>query len=360
MKKLILILLCALLVPGMVTAAGAQEEPVDEPFKAAFIYIGSPVDYGWTYEHDVARQAVEEEFGDEVETAFMENVSEGDVARVLNQFAQQGYQIVFGNSFGYMDFMAEAAEEFPNVYFEHCSGYREGPNKANYFGRIYQARYLSGLVAGAMTETNRIGYVAAHPIPEVIRGINSFTLGVREANPDAEVQVVWTNTWFDPAIEREAAESLLDAGADVIAQHQDTTEPQRAAQDRGMYSIGYHSDMRSFVGDSVLSSAVWDFSSYYIDRVKAAMEGTWESGSYWGSLADGIVGLADFSPLVSDDVIAMVESEKERIVSGEWDVFHGPVYNQDGEEVLAAGEEMSDGDMLGMSYFVEGVVGRIE
>ena len=363
MKKGITVLLILMVLASGIIMAAGQREAVpaeDEPFKAAFIYVGSPVDYGWTFEHDTARKAVEAEFGDAVETAFVENVTVGDVSRILNQFAQQGYQIIFGNSFGYMDYMAEAAEEYPNIYFEHCSGYQLGPNKANYFGRIYQARYLSGISAGAMTNTNQIGYVAAFPIPEVIRGINAFTLGAQKVNPDVQVRVVWTNTWFDPAREREAAESLLDAGVDVIAQHQDTTEPQRAAQDRGAYSIGYHSDMRSFVGDSVLSSAVWDFSGYYIDRVRAAMDGTWESGAYWGSLNDGIVGLAEFSPLVPQDVRDIVAQEKEKIISGAWDVFYGPVRNQQGEVVVPAGTAMTDAEMLGMTFFVEGVIGRID
>ncbi len=363
MKKGITVFLVLLvLASGIAMAAGRQDTAPaeEEPFKVAFIYVGSPVDYGWTFEHDMARKAVEAEFGDAVETAYVENVTVGDVSRILNQFAQQGYQIVFGNSFGYMDYMAEAAEEYPDIYFEHCSGYQLGPNKANYFGRMYQARYLSGIAAGAMTETDQIGYVAAFPIPEVIRGINAFTLGAQKVNPNVQVRVVWTNTWFDPAREREAAESLLDAGVDIIAQHQDTTEPQRAAQDRGAYSVGYHSDMRSFVGDSVLSSAVWDFSNYYIDRVRAAMDGTWESGAYWGNLDDGVVGLAEFSPLVSQDVRDIVAQEKEKIISGAWDVFHGPVRNQQGEVLVPAGTAMTDAEMLGMIFFVEGVVGRID
>lgn len=336
-----------------------EEPEVEDPFRIGFIYVGAPVDLGWSYEHDQGRLAVEEEFGDAVITAYVENVSEGaDAERVLRDFAQQGYDMIFATSFGFMDSMYEVAEDFPNIIFEHCSGYLTRDNMGNYFGRMYQPRYLSGIVAGAMTETNQIGYVAAYPIPEVIRGINAFTLGVRLANPEATVSVVWTNTWFDPVVEREAAVALLDQGVDVIAQHQDTTEPQKAAQEAGAMSIGYHSDHRVFVGDSVLTSAIWDFGVYYIDAVSKAMESTWQPGEYWGTMADGIVGLAEFSPMVTDEAIQLVEEAEARIANGE-DVFCGPISNQAGELQVEEGECLSDGEMLGMDWFVEGVIGEI-
>jgi basic membrane protein A len=257
-----------------------------------------------------------------------------------------------------MDHMYEVAEEFPDVLFEHCSGFKTRDNMSTYFGRIYQPRYLSGLVAGSMTEANNIGYVAAFPIPEVIRGINAFTLGVREVNPEATVNVVWTNTWYNPDEERKAAESLLDAGADIIAQHQDTTEPQKAAQERGALSIGYDSDMRSFVGDTVLTSPVWNWGSYYIDTVGEAMNNDWETHQFWGGLEDGIVELADFSPKVPQDVRDLVEAERQAILDGD-DVFCGPINAADGSVLVADGECMSDEDMLGMMVFVEGVAGTI-
>jgi basic membrane protein A len=224
---------------------------------------------------------------------------------------------------------------------------------------MYQPRYLSGLVAGEMTESNIIGYAAAFPIPEVIRGINAFTLGVREVNPEAEVRVVWTNTWYDPVVERESAEALLDEGADIIAQHQDTTEPQKAAQERDALSIGYDSDMREFVGDTVLTSPQWNWGTYYIDTIQNVLDGTWEPHQFWGGLESGVVKLADFSPMVPDDLQEQVEAERERIVDTDWDVFCGPINNQDGEEAVAEGECMSDEDMLNMDWFVEGVVGEI-
>lgn len=335
------------------------EEPEEEPFRVGFVFVGVPVDFGWTFEHDQGRLAIEEYFGDAVETSFVEAVAVPDSERVFRDFAQQGYDLIFGNSFGYMDPMYEVATEFPDTLFSHCSGFTTRENMSTYFGRIYQPRYLSGIVAGSMTETNRIGYVAAFPIPEVIRGINAFTLGVRSVNPDATVSVVWTNTWFDPVVEREAAMALLDDGVDIIAQHQDTTEPQRAAAEAGALSIGYNSDHRAFVGDTVLTSPTWNWAGYYIESVKQAIEGTWETHEVWGSMEEGFVGLADFSPLVPDDVIELVEEAKAAIFAGD-DVFCGPIFNQAGEEMVAEGECMTDGEMLSITWFVEGVLGTID
>ncbi len=361
----LVLILFALCLP--LFAGGAQEESSDATaevedsvFKVAFVYIGIPGDLGWTFEHDRGRLGAVAALGDKIETAYVENVPEGpDATRVIRQFAQQGFDMIWTTSFGYMDPTYEVAEEYPDVIFEHCSGYKTLDNMGNYFGRIYQSRYLSGMVAGAQTSSDIIGYVGAFPIPEVVRGINAFTLGVQKTNPNAVVKVVWTNTWYDPVVEREAAVALLDAGADIIAQHQDTTEPQKAAQERGAYSIGYHSDMAKFVGDSVLVSAMWEFSGYYTETIKAAMNGTWKSQSYWGGLNDGVVKLSDFSPLVPEDVKSLVMSEKAKIESGEWDVFNGPVYDQSGAAAIAAGTVPSDGDLLGMSWFVKGVEGSV-
>lgn len=335
------------------------EEPVEKT-KIAFIYIGQPGDLGWTYEHERGRLMLEDALGDKVETITIPDVPEGpDAEKTIRDVVEAGAKIVFTTSFGYMDPTATVAADYPDVVFEHCSGYVTGDNMATYFGRIYQPRYLSGLVAGSMIEDGFIGYVAAFDIPEVVRGINAFTLGVREVNPDASVHVVWTNTWYDPVIEREAAVALLDEGAEMIAQHQDTTEPQKAAKDAGKLSIGYDADMAQFVGDTVLTSPVWNWGTYYISTVKAVLDGTWETHQYWGGLADDVVMLADFSPLVPDDVKTLVEEKKAELVSGDKGVFCGPISNQDGEVVVAEGECMADGDMLGFGWFVEGVVGTI-
>ncbi len=361
MKRQLFVVVSLLLVAVMLlTACGPKATPTPEVFKVAFVYIGPPGDLGWTYEHDRGRQYLEQQLGDKVETATVENVPEGpDAARVIRQYAQEGYNMIFATSFGYMDAMLEVAQEYPNVYFEHCSGYKTADNMATYFGRMYQPRYLSGIVAGRMTKSNIIGYVAAHPIPEVIRGINAFTLGVRSVNPDAEVHVVWTNTWYDPVKEREAAVALLDEGADIIAQHQDTTEPQKAAQERGALSIGYDSDMRTFVCDTFLTGPVWNWGVYYVKTVQDAINGTWKTHQYWGGMADGVVELADFSPKVPQEVQDEVNAVKDKIISGEWDVFCGPIVDQDGNTVVPEGECMSDGDMLNMNFFVDGVVGTI-
>lgn len=357
MKKIGLIFLLLIMIFSFISVAGAQETPL----KIAFIYIGPPGDLGWTYMHDVGRKEMQEALGDKVEVTFIESVEEGaDSARIMRQYAAQGYHAIFATSFGYMDYMHEVAQDFPDVYFEHCSGYKTAENMATYFGRIYQPRFLSGMVAGKMTESNIIGYVAAFPIPEVIRGINAFTLGVQEVNPEAKVHVVWTNTWYDPVKEREAAIALLDQGADILAQHQDTTEPPKAADERGMLSIGYDADMRQFVGDSVLVSPVWNWGVYYIDTVQDMLNGTWQTHQFWGGLNENVVKLSEFSPLVPQDVRKLVADKKAVIESGEWDVFTGPVYNQDDEIVVPEGQVMSDNDKLNMNFFVKGVVGKVQ
>lgn len=277
-------------------AAPAAVAADEDAFKVAFIYIGPPGDLGWTYMHDVGRLEMEAALGSAVETTYIESVEEGpDSARIMGQYARKGYDMIFATSFGYMDYALDTALENPDVLVEHCSGYKTADNMSTYFGRIYQPRYLSGIVAGSMTESDIIGYVAAFPIPEVIRGINAFTLGAQLVNPDVEVKVVWTNTWYDPVAEREAAVALLDSGADVLAQHQDTTEPPKAAKEAGAYSIGYDADMRKFVGDTVLCSPMWNWGPYYTDTISAAMDGSWESHQFWGGLTEHVVKLSELS-----------------------------------------------------------------
>jgi len=361
-RKKIWILLSLLLVAVLV-ATGCQAGPVaeEEELQVAFIYIGQPGDLGWTYEHEQGRLMVEEELGDQVNTSTVPDVPEGpDAEKSIRDVVNQGADVVFTTSFGYMDPTLTVAQDNPEVIFEHCSGYKTNDNMATYFGRMYQPRYLSGLVAGRMTENNQIGYVAAFPIPEVIRGINAFTLGVREVNPEATVQVVWTNTWYDPVKEREAAQALLDEGVDMIAQHQDTTEPQKAAKEAGVLSIGYDSDMAQFVGDTVLTSPVWNWGTYYVDTIQEILDDTWEPHQFWGGLESDVVKLADLSPKVPDDVAEKVDEERSRIIDTEWDVFCGPINGQDGSEMVAEGECMKDEEMLSMDWFVEGVEGTLE
>jgi basic membrane protein A len=274
--------------------------------------------------------------------------------------ARKGYDLIFATSFGYMDPMLKVAKEFPKTTFMHCSGFKTADNMGNYFGRMYEARYLSGIVAGGMTKSGTIGYVAAFPIPEVIRGINAFTLGVQSVNPAATVRVVWTKTWYDPATEKEAAKSLLDVGADVIAQHQDSPGPQEAAEEKGVYSIGYNTDMSGFAPKAHLTAPVWNWGPYYVKVVESVKNGTWKSGSAWPGLADGIVDLAPFGPMVPKELQDKVLIAKTDIISGKMKVFTGPIKDQKGVEKVAAGVTAPDGDLLGMTWFVAGVVGTTE
>ena len=353
MKKIaLLIAACLLMVLG---ANGA----IAKELKIGFIYVSPVGDAGWSYAHDQGRIALDKMDG--VSTAYVEAVSEGpDSERVMTNMARKGFDVVFATSYGYMDPMLKVAKQFPKTIFMHCSGYKTAPNMGNYFGRMYEARYLSGMVAGAMTKKNILGYVAAFPIPEVIRGINAFTLGARAVNPKAEVRVVWTKTWYDPATEKEAAKSLLDVGADVIAQHQDSPGPQEAAQERGVWSVGYNSDMSAFAPKSHLTAPIWNWAPFYVKTIKSVQDGTWKSESVWPGIAEGIVDLAPFGPMVPDDVRKTVLAEKAALVKGSVKVFTGPIKDQSGAERVAAGQVPADGDLLGMNWFVEGVIGTTQ
>ncbi len=325
-----------------------------------FIYIGPAGDAGWTYAHDQGRLHLEKVFGDQISTTFVESVPEGmEAMMTIESLARRGYDIIFTTSFGYMDPTFLAAEKYPNVWFHHCSGYKSAENMSTYFGRMYEPRFLTGLIAGMKTSSNRIGYVAAHPIPEVVRGINAFALGVRMVNPDARVHVVWSNTWYDPAMEKEAALSLLDMGCDVIAMHQDSPAPQQAAQERGAFSIGYNSDMVAFAPNAYLTSPVWNWGIYYERVIRETMAGTYQAEEYWGGMNDGIVGLAPMTDLVPQNARVMVEVFKEAIKAGSFHPFQGPVYNQRNELVIPKGQIPSDGELLSMSWFVDNVVGII-
>ncbi|WP_442886087.1 BMP family ABC transporter substrate-binding protein [Desulfotomaculum sp. 1211_IL3151] len=341
----------------------AQDQQKDaaneEKLKVAFIYVGPVGDGGYSYAHDLGRQYLEKEIPN-LETTIIESVPEGaDSERVLTELAERGNKVIFATSFGYMDSVIKVAQKYPDIKFLHCSGYKTAENVGTYFGRMYQSRYLTGIVAGKTTESNVIGYVAAFPIPEVIRGINAFTMGVRSVNPDAKVKVVWTNTWYDPAAEKEAGKSLLEAGADVVAQHQDTPGPMQAAEEKGKFGIGYNSDMGKMAPKAVLTSAVWNWGPYYVDTIKAIQDGTWKSNEYWGPMSDNVVGLAPYGPMVSEDIKQLVETKKQELIEGKFDVFNGPVKDQTGKERIAAGQTMSDADMLSIDWFVEGVDGTI-
>lgn len=339
-------------------AAAPKEEP--KTIKAGFVYVSPVGDAGYSYAHDMGRKAVEAL--DWAETSFVESVPEGaDSERVIRNMARKGFDVIFTTSFGYMDPTIKVGKEFPEAKFMHCSGFKKSANVSNYFGRIYQARYLTGLVAGAMTKSNKLGYVAAFPIPEVIRGINAFTLGVRQSNPEAEVRVVWSKTWYDPALEKDAAKSLLDAGCDVITQHQDSPAPQEAAQEAGAYSVGYNTDMAAFAPKAHLTAAIWNWGPVYVKTVEQVRDGSWKGDeSLWWSMQDGVVDIAPMGPMVPEDVKNTVNAAKAELKAGNDTIFTGPIKNQNGEVVIAEGASANDGELLGMNWFVEGVVGTVK
>ena len=331
----------------------------DGPFKAAWVYVGPPGDVGWTFAHDQGRLAVETEIGEDIETTFRENIPEADSEAVIEELVTAGNDMIFTTSFGYGDPTLAVAQRHPEATFEHCSGFKTNENMAVYFGRMYQARFLTGMVAGRMTTTNKIGAVAAHPIPEVIRHLDAIILGARSVNPDAELHVRWAHAWYDPSGVEVLANELLDADVDVVMQDTDDNGTIFAARDRGKFAIGYNSDVLSFAQDTVLTSAVWNWGTYYGRRVREAMDGSWTTGSYWGSIGDGIVGLGAWGDSVPMDVRDEVEAMKVRFENGELDVFDGEIRAQDGSVLVPAGETMSDADMLGLSVLVEGMVGEI-
>lgn len=325
--------------------------------KVGFIYVSPIGDAGWSYAHDLGRQAIEKMEG--VTTSYVEAVPEGsDAERVILNMARKGYGLIFGTSYGYMDSMYKIAQKYPDVIFMHCSGFKRAKNMGTYFGRMYQARYLSGIVAGSMTKSNILGYVAAFPIPEVIRGINAFTLGAKSVNPKVQVRVVWTKTWYDPATEKEAAKSLLDVGADVLTQHQDSPATQEAAQEAGVYSIGYNSDMAKFAPKAHLVAPVWNWAPIYKEIVEEVKAGKFVSRDIWYGLEKGVVGLSPFGPMVPKKVQDKVLKIKEEIEKGELQVFSGPIKDQQGKIRIPAGKVATDKELLGMDWFVEGVIGN--
>lgn len=339
--------------------AASEAKPDAEPVlpKVAFVYIGVPGDGGWTYEHDKGRIMVEEKFG--MKATVIENVPEGsDAERVFEELAQD-HDLIFGTSFGYMDPMFNVAQKYPNVKFMHATGYKTLPNLATYQGRGYQPGYLSGLAAGMLTKNNKIGYVGAFPIPEVIYTINAFTLAAQSVNPDVEVSVVWSNTWFDPATERQAAISLLDQGIDLLANYQDSPAGIQAAQERGVWGMGNDSDMNRFAPETYVTNPVLNWGPYYVDVVQSVIDGTWETHAFYGGFAEEMVDIAPFGKNVPEEVVKAVEAKKAEILDGSFKVFHGPIVDQAGTVRLKEGETMSDEDILVMNYFVKGVKGTI-
>jgi|TARA_B110000305_G_scaffold25704_1_gene23431 basic membrane protein A len=361
-KKFIGGLLLAILVGLAFYYQAIKGEDVvidDGVTKVGFIYIGPIGDMGWSYEHDKARLAVEAEFGDQVETTYVESVPESqDAERVITELAQD-HDLIFTTSFGYMNPTLKVAEAFPNVKFEHATGYKRNDNTSIYSARFYEGRHLIGLIAGGMTKTNTIGYIASFPIPEVVRGINAAYLAAISVNPTVEFKVIWLNTWFDPGKEADAAKALIDQGADVIMQHTDSPAAMTVAEQEGVYAFGQASDMIAYGPNAQLTSIIDNWAPYYILRTKDIIDGTWKSTDTWGGIDSGMVELAKISDKVPTVIKNLVEQANEGIVNGTLHPFTGPINKQDGSVWLVEGEVASDGDLLGMAFYVEGIDGML-
>ncbi len=338
---------------ALALAAGAAQ--ADDPLKACFVYVGPHNDGGWSEGHDTGRKLVDEMLGDLVETSYIENVPEGpDAERAIERQARSGCGIIFTTSFGFMDPTLKVAEDFPDVKFEHATGYKTAPNVTSYNARFYEGRYIIGQIAGRMSDAGVAGYIVSFPIPEVIMGINSFMLGAQSVNPDFKLKIVWVNTWFDPGKEGDAAKALFDQGVDIITQHTDSPAPLQIAQERGLHGFGQAHDMYEFAPKAQYTAIVDTWGEYYVKRVNAVLDGTWESQATFDGIVDGIMAMADYTNL-PDEVVAMAEATEASIVSGEFHPFTGPIYNQAGEMVAAEGEVLDDGALLGMNWYVQGI-----
>ena len=349
MKRIVFGLAAALAVSAAAPAF-AQDK-----IKACFLYIGSKTDGGWTQAHDIGRQLVDKELGDKVETAFVENVPEGpDAERAIERLARSGCAIVFTTSFGFMDQTVAVAAKFPDVKFEHATGYKTAPNLAVYNARFYEGRYIQGVIAAKMSKAGVAGYIASFPIPEVVMGINAFVLGAQSVNPDFKLKVVWANTWFDAGKEADAAKVLIDQGVDIITQHTDSTGPMQVAEERGIMAFGQASDMIAAGPKTQLTAIVDTWGPYYVKRINMVLDGSWKSEMSWDGLKDGILTMAPYTNM-PDDVKALAEETEAKIKSGELKPFTGPIAKQDGTEWLKAGENADDGVLSGLNFYVKGV-----
>ena len=311
---------------------------------------------GWTYAHDQGRLAVDEHLGDKVQTTIVENVAEGpDAERVLRQLAQEGNKLIFTTSFGYMNPTLKVARQFPDVYFEHATGYQRADNVAIYNARFYEGRAVIGTIAGMMSKTGKAGYIGSFPIPEVVMGINAFQLAAQKVNPEFTTQVVWVSTWYDPAKEADAARALLDQGADIITQHTDSPAALQAAEERGAFGFGQATDMSQFAPKAHLTAIVDNWAPYYIKRVQAVLDGTWESADTWSGMPEDEVVISEFRENVPAEVAAAAQKIIDETKAGTYHIFTGPIYDQAGELRVPEGETMSDADLLAMDWYVKGV-----
>ena len=332
-----------------------------EDLKIGFLYVGPVGDEGYSYAHDQGRAKMAETLGlAEDQTLIVENVpEESECADQVRNLIDQGCNVIFATSFGHQDWVMEVAKEYPDVIFEHCSGFRYGENMTAYFGRMYQIRYLTGIAAGLKTESNKIGYVAAMPTAEVVRGANAFALGVKSVNPDATVEVKFTNSWYDPAGEKNVAIDLLNSGCDVIGQHVDTTAPQVAAQEKGAFATGYNAATYDVAPQAYMTAPLWDWGSYYTAEVQKIIDGTWTSQNYWGDMKDGIVYLDELSANCAEGTQEKIDEAYAKIESGELKIFAGPISDNTGAERVPAGSEMTDAELLAFDWFVDNIVGTV-
>jgi len=343
-------------------AAGASllSASAADKLKVGFIYLGPIGDLGWTYQHELARQALVKEFGDKIETTYLENVSEGpDSERSIEQLVRAGNKLIFTTSFGYMEPTLKVAKKYPNVHFEHATGYKRAENMSTYSGRFYEGRYIQGIIAAKMSKSGVLGYIGSFPIPEVISGINATILGAQTINPNIKVKIIWANSWFDPGKEADAAKALLDQGADVIMQHTDSPAAMQVASERGKLAFGQDSEMIKFGPKAQLTSIMDNWAPYYIDRVRAELDGKWASEDTWGGLKSKMVVMAPFTNM-PDDVKKLAEDTEAAITGGKLFPFKCPVMDQDGKEVeCKGGDHLADGQVLGMNFYVKGVDDKI-
>ena len=331
-----------------------------EPLKIGFVYVGPVGDAGWTYAHDQARLALEKEMAGKVKTTYVENVPEGaDAERVIRKLVAEGNKLIFTTSFGYMNPTEKVAKSTPGVVFLHATGFKTGKNMGVYESRLYEGAYLDGILAGKMTKSNTLGFIASFPVPEVIRNINAFTLGAQSVNPKIKTKVIWVNSWYDPAKERQAAETLVAQGADVMAQNTDSPATLQVAQEKGVYAFGWDSDMSKFAPKAHLTAATNDWSGYYIDTAKAVIAGTWKTGSYNGGLKEGMVKMSKLNAVVPADAAKAFEEKKAALTAGTFAPFTGPIKDQSGAVKYAAGVKAPEKDLMGMNFYVQGVDGAI-
>jgi simple sugar transport system substrate-binding protein len=346
--------------PAPAPAASAPA-PKPAPLKIAFAYVGPVGDGGWTFAHDNGRKAIEKEFGDKVVTSFVENVPEAaDAERVFRDMVGQGNQLVFGTTFGYMEPMLKVAADSPNVKFEHATGYKQAPNMRTYDSRTYEGAYMAGVIAGAMTKSNTLGVVGSIPIPEVIRNINSFTLGAQSVNPKIKTKVVWVNKWFDPPQETEAAQSLINQGADVLFQNTDSSAVLQTAAKNKKLAFGWDSDMTAYAPEAHLASAIINWAPYYIQATREALEGKWTGGGgIWWGVKEGAIDLVSVSDKVPADIKAKVDTIRAGLKDGSFSIWKGPLVGQDGKEVLAKDVVADDKFLGGVNFYLKGVDGKV-